>query len=148
MLSRTTETMVIVLAVIMLAGTLTLLIVSAIQLEILKRLDERVEPKEQYFSKTEYEEFPFAIDQLRLESEDAMYKKCIAEVMKAKENGHNHCYLLSSEKAPLPKWIADKLMSYGLDLTMHQYKSHSDYWCEAYWDDTASGKIREWEKPF
>ena len=68
-----------------------------------------------------------------------------AEVMRAKETGRKHCYLLSGEKAPLPKWIAGKLMSYGLDLTMHQYKAQSDYWCEAYWDDTATGKIREYD---
>lgn len=117
-------------------------------MEILKRLDKRNEPKEQHFSDPEYDEFPFAIDQLRRESENALYKMCIAEVMKAKENGKKHCYLLSGEKAPLLKWVADKLMDYGLDLTMHQYKAHSDYWCEAYWDDTASGKVREWEEPF
>lgn len=91
----------------------------------------------------DYEEFPYDIDTLRRESEDALYKKCIAKIMGSKSEGSYHCYLQTTGSTPMPQGVIDKLLAYGLDITVYSIRNNS-FWCEAFWDDTASGKMREY----
>lgn len=94
----------------------------------------------------DYDEFPYDIDSLRQESEEALYKECIAKIMKSKSKGLYHCYLESTGSIPMPQGIIDKLLAYGLDVSV--YSIRNDYWCEAFWDETASGKMREYVPRF
>lgn len=94
----------------------------------------------------DYDEFPYDIDSLRRETEEALYKECIAKIMKSKSKGSYHCYLQSTGSTPMPQGVIDKLLAYGLDVSA--YSIRNDYWCEAFWDKTASGKMREYVPRF
>ena len=106
------------------------------------------ETKDESNLETEYDDFPYPIGILRQKSEQSLYKKCVKEIIKAQTAGQMHCYLLSGSTCPLPRWIKEKLLAYGLDLSEHSYKADSDYWCEAFWDSKANGKMREYQPLF
>lgn len=79
---------------------------------------------------------------LRSEAEKALYQRCWDNIEASRRAGNMSCYLLTNESYGLPDWIKKNLLTYGLDLCC--YNSHDgSYWCEAYWDRSASGKMRE-----
>lgn len=90
-------------------------------------------------------EFPYDIRKLRENSEKMLYENCISKIMKAEKEGDRDCYLLSSASAPLPQWIVDKLLDYGLDIEQHTFNHDDSTFCRAFWDETASGKMRKYK---
>lgn len=87
---------------------------------------------------------PCDIAKLHHESEIALYEKCINKILSAKDSGKFNCYLITGAKAPLPRWITEKLLKYGFDMSVNHY-DQKYYKYIAYWDKDASGKMRPYE---
>lgn len=65
--------------------------------------------------------------------------------MEAEKEGARDCYLLASASAPLPQWIVDKLLDYGLDIEQHTFDHDDSTFCHVFWDESASGKMRKYK---
>lgn len=91
-----------------------------------------------------YDALPRDIAKLHHESEIALYEKCINKILSAKDSGKFNCYLVTGSKAPLPRWITEKLLKYGFDISVNYY-DQKYYKYIAYWDKDASGKMRPYE---